>query len=100
VDDSIVMRDPNLEARAANTAYAQARAVLEAEPEISARDLVERLRAHAAELAAAVAPDRPKPIPMPGPPAGRSPGEPGLGAAAAEARERVATSDEQDPALG
>jgi hypothetical protein len=100
MDDSIVMRDPNLEARAANTAYAQARAVLEAEPEIGAADLVERLRLHAAELAAAVASDQPKPIPMPGPPAGRSPGEPGLGAAATEARERMATPDDQGPPLG
>ena len=51
MDDSVTLRDADLEARAANTAYAQARAVLEATPEITATDLVERLRRRAAELA-------------------------------------------------
>jgi hypothetical protein len=90
VDDSITMRDPNLEARAANTAYAQARAVLEADPEISAADLVERLRQRAEELAAqADAGDRADAVPAPRAPAPRDPDEPGLGAAAAQARERA-----------
>lgn len=90
MDDSITMRDPNLEARAANTAYAQARAMLESDPEISAGDLVEGLRQRAEELAArAEAGHGTTAAPAPRASAPRDPVEPGLGAAAAAARERA-----------
>jgi hypothetical protein len=88
MDESVTMRDPRVEARVASSAYAQARAVLDAEPEISAADLVERLRQRSVELAAALGED---PVaraldarrePGPGPSGG-------LGEAAAAARDSI-----------
>jgi hypothetical protein len=57
MDESVTMRDPRVEARVASSAYAQARALLEAQPEISAADLVERLRQRSVELAGALGED-------------------------------------------
>ena len=90
MDDSITMRDPALQARAASTAYAQAHAILEAEPAMTAADLVDRLRQRAAELAAAAG-SGPAPVEPPAPhaPPSREPDHPGLGAAAAKARDRM-----------
>ena len=91
-DESVTLRDPELESRAASTAYAQARAVLAAEPGISAAELVERLRQAAGELADAadgIRAERAEAAPWPSAEADREANRPGLGAAAALARDRM-----------
>lgn len=88
MDSSITRRDAAAEARIASSAYAQAHAVLQANPAISAADLVERLRERAEALADDAGEDD-RVVPEPGAATPREAGRPGLGAAAAAARERA-----------
>lgn len=98
MDESVTMRNPQIEARVASSAYAQARTLLEAEPGISAADLVERLRSNAESLAQQVGDTGPGPVPMPRDPREHGTGGLGLGAAAAEARDRVASPEGDEAA--
>ena len=98
MDESVTMRNPQIEARVARSAYAQARTLLEAEPGISAADLVERLRANAEALSQQAGDTGPGPVPMPRDPREHGTGGLGLGAVAAEARDRVASPEAADGA--
>ena len=104
MDESVTMRDPQIEARVASSAYAQARAMLEAEPgDQRRRTWSSGCATHAPALAQPTR--RPRAdvrVPMPSDRREHRSGGGGLGAAAAEARERAParTPDRRPPTDG